>query len=266
MAGGDLDALEVGQVADEHRGRDAAQMLGHPQADIGRAGDDGGLGVFGQHLRKIGGVGGQDRAFVAARQLDAAGGNGGQCRADAVALDRQRIHVLAARLSRGERGLHDRLIAGAAAEVALQRRFDGAGIGARVFHPQPVKRHHKARGAKAALAAVMFDHRRLHRMQPAIGAAQMLDRDDMAAMARGKEADAGVHRLIAQPAVMQASDQHRAGAAVALGAAFLGAGQAAVQAQEVQQRIAGADLVQADRGVVQKKAQFLAHRGLAWHG
>ena len=69
-------------------------------------GDDGGLGVFGQHLRKIGGVGGQDRAFVAARQLDAAGGNGGQCRADAVALDRQRIHVLAARLSRGERGLH----------------------------------------------------------------------------------------------------------------------------------------------------------------
>ena len=42
--------------------------------------------------------------------------------------------------------------------------------------------------------------------------------------------------LIFQPAVEQAADQHGAGAAIALGASFLGAAQIAVEPQEIEKR------------------------------
>ena len=145
----------------------------------------------------------------------------------------------------------------------MQSGLDRQHVGARILHPQAIKRHDKARRAETALAAVMFDHRRLNRMQPAVAAAQMLDGDDVAAMARGEKADAGVDRLVMQMAVMQPAHQNRAGAAIALGAALLGAGQAQVQSQKVQKRVARAGLGQADLGIVQKKAQFAAHQVLA---
>ena len=109
----------------------------------------------------------------------------------------------------------------------------------------------------------MFHHRGLDRVQPAVRAAQMLDGDDVAAVAGGEEADAGVHRLIDHRAVVQAPDQHRAGAAVALGAAFLGAGEAPAEAQEIQQRVAGTGLGQLDFGVVQKKTDHVGD-AFAW--
>ena len=96
----------------------------------------------------------------------------------------------------------------------------------------------------------------------AIGAAQMLDRNDMGGMARGQQPDAGVHRLIDQPCGGQASRKHRAGAAIALGAALLGAGHPARKAQMIQQRVRSADLCQGDLGVVQKKPQ-LGHDSLS---
>src|SRR3546814_4341182 len=47
----------------------------------------------------------------------------------------------------------------------------------------------------------------------------------LAAVQRAEELDAGVHRLVAQPLPLRARHHHRAGAAVALVAALLGAGQ-----------------------------------------
>ena len=50
------------------------------------------------------------------------------------------------------------------------------------------------------------------------------------------EQDAGVDRLVAHAAAVQAADRDRAGAAVALGAAFLGADPALHEAQIVEHR------------------------------
>ena len=139
------------------------------------------------------------------------------------ALGDQRIgggRACAARL----RGGDDRLVAGAAAEVALQRRPRSRPRRVRVAHPERVERHHEARRAEAALAAVAVDHGRLHRVQGAV-AGEVLDGDDVAEVDRGEQPDAGIHRLVDQPVAGPPADQHRAGAAVALGAALLGAAQ-----------------------------------------
>ena len=87
-----------------------------------------------------------------------------------------------------------------------------------------------------------IDHRLLHRVQPALFAAQMLDGDDMGAVERAEEADAGVDPLIGEFAAGELPDQHRAGAAIALGAAFLGAAQRTVEAQPVEQGRIGRDI------------------------
>ena len=111
-------------------------------------------------------------------------------------------------------GPHDRGVAGAAAEVARERvvvvarRRSGAG-----------RRRHEARRAEAALRAVVVDHRRL-------------DRVERAAAPRGPRPSApppsswGRNRMQALSASRRrprASTMHRAGAAVALVAALLGA-------------------------------------------
>ena len=99
----------------------------------------------------------------------------------------------------------------------------------------------------------MLHHRLLHRMQTAIGAAQMFHRHHMTAVAGGQEPDAGIDRLIAEPLRPEPSDQNRAGPAIALGAALLGAGQPAVEAQEVEQGLAGPHIRDADLAPVQQK-------------
>ena len=57
-----------------------------------------------------------------------------------------------------------------------------------------------------------------------LGVLQVLDREELAAVERGHELDAGVDRAVDQPAALAPRHHHRAGAAVALVAAFLGAG------------------------------------------
>ena len=92
--------------------------------------------------------------------------------------------------------LDDRLVAGAATEIALQRLFDLApGSGLSVRQPEAVERHDEARRAEAALRAVTIDHRLLHRMQRAVLGRQMLDGDDMGGIQRADETDAGIDRL-----------------------------------------------------------------------
>lgn len=96
-------------------------------------------------------------------------------------------------------------------------------------------RHDEARGAEAALRAVMVDQRLLHRMEAAVGRGEALDSPDLLALKLGQEQEAGVQR--AGPGLV--GHHHRAGAAVALVAALLGAGEPAVLAQEVEQRPGG---------------------------
>ena len=156
-------------------------------------------------------------------------------------------------------GLDDRLITRAATEIALQGAFDlGA---ARVLrgHPQAVERHDEAGCAEAALRAVAIDHRLLHRMQAAVRAFQMLDRQQLAAVQRRQEADAGIDRLVAQPSAIEPADDDGAGAAIALGAAFLAAGTRAVIAQPVEHGQGRVDARQADDLTIQTKTKLGAH-------
>ena len=78
----------------------------------------------------------------------------------------------------------------------------------------------------------MIDHRLLDRMQRAVR--EILDRDDLAAVDLAQQQDAGIERLVAHHAVDHAANDHRAGAAIALGAAFLGANGAFLKPQVIQ--------------------------------
>ena len=181
----------------------------------------------------------------------------------AFALDGKRIlRGLAVVRNRPGRA-HDRLIAGAAAEIALQRLLDGRDRRLGRAHPQRIERHHEARRAEAALRAVEVDHRLLHRMQLAGFAAQMLDRHDMAAVERAEEADAGVDALIDELAAGELADQHGAGAAIALRAAFLGAAQRTAQPQIVEQRLVRADVGSATSSPLRMKRSSVRTFGFA---
>ena len=162
----------------------------------------------------------------------------------------------AGRLEHALPGIEDRPVAGAAAQVARQVVGEllagGLRAGCAVALVAGGQRHHEARRAEAALRAVAVDHRALHRVQR-VGTGRMrpahrfevLDREQRLAVERGQEADAGVDRPQAQAAdqggcgrrrcgVGQLGHDHGAGAAVALAAAFLGAGAARVLAQPVE--------------------------------
>ena len=89
-----------------------------------------------------------------------------------------------------------------------------------------------ARRAVAALVAVVLDEGGLHRMQ-LVRRAQAFDGGDLGALVHHRQRQAGVDA----PAV----DDHRAGAALAVVAALLGAGQVQVLAQRVEQRGAGVE-------------------------
>src|SRR6266851_479496 len=89
------------------------------------------------------------------------------------------------------------------------------------------RRHDLAAGAIAALIGIVRDERRLHRMQGA-GLSDTFYRRDLVALVHHGEAQARVH----PPAV----DMHGAGAALAVVAAFLGAGQVNGFAQAIQER------------------------------
>jgi hypothetical protein len=115
------DRFQPVEIADKNRRRNRAHLLGHPQPDIGRSGDDGGirLGFVDRceiiHIRR------NDQALPACAGLDARaaphrGKPCGNCRA----LGRQRILCRLAVSGNRPGGAHDRLVAGAAAEIALQ--------------------------------------------------------------------------------------------------------------------------------------------------
>src|SRR5438105_2110782 len=129
------------------------------------------------------------------------------------------------------RGLDDRTIAGAAAQVARQRVVDIAPSRPARRLVEREQRHHEAGRAKAALRAVALDHRLLHRMQSAVLAAQAFDGDKRLAVERWHELDARIDSAIAQRAVVDFRRDNGARAAIAFGAAFFRARASAIFAQ-----------------------------------
>ena len=99
------------------------------------------------------------------------------------------------------------------------------------------------------------DHRLLHRVQRPVGIGEMLDRHHMAAVKRPQEADAGIDRFIDQLVAGQPADEHRTGAAIALGAAFFAAAQPLVQPEIVEQRLGGRKGRKLDRRVIEDEAE-----------
>ena len=116
----------------------------------------------------------------------------------------------------GEHRLDDVVVAGAAAEVALEA-LAHLGLGrVRVLVEQRDRRHDHARRAEAALQAVVLLERLLHRVQLAVGG-QALDGGDLGAVGLDGEHRARLHRL--------AVEQHGARAARRRVAADVGAGE-----------------------------------------
>ena len=129
-----------------------------------------------------------------------------------------------------------RAIPGAAAQVAAQGVFHVVeGEPLRFVQQQPVQRHHDAGRAEPALRAAVLDDGLLRGGEPGVQVAS-LDRDHVPAVHLRQRHQAGGDRLVADGIVCQLSDQDGAGAAVALLAALLGAGQPLAVAQEIQQQ------------------------------
>ena len=106
-------------------------------------------------------------------------------------------------------------------------------LGSLLLLEQRVAGHHHARRAEAALQAVLLQEAVLDRVELAV-LLQALDGRDLAAVGLHGEHGAGLHG--------HAVEQHRAGAAVGGVAADVGAGEAQVLAEQVDQQQARLDL------------------------
>src|SRR5580765_884405 len=96
----------------------------------------------------------------------------------ACSSDRRRGLARLAELDR----LDDVVIAGAAADVAVERLANLVFVRLRVLLQQVDRRHHHAGRAEPALQSVALAERRLHRVQLAVLAAEALDRRDLGAL------------------------------------------------------------------------------------
>ncbi len=145
-------------------------------------------------------------------------------------------------VAHGECRVADRPVAGAAAEVAAQRCLQalwgqqrrGRSTVRVLVLIEREQRHHDARGAEAALAAVALDHGRLGGME-ALAPRQALHGGQHASLELMGRGDAGVGAVEADSAVGAGlTNGHRAGTTVAGGAALLGAGLAERVAQQLE--------------------------------
>ena len=235
-------ALQLGHFVDGDQLAQVKHLLRHPQTHVGAAG---------QHPRLRPGFAQRRKFSQRARGVEGAG-----CVQRRVLRQRsQGLQHGLLRKGHGRRRQHllprvqDRPVARAAAQVARQvigqllaRWHRAGGLVALVAGPQA---HHETRGAEAALRAVAIDHALLHRVQRASSCtarfSQVFHREQCLAVQRGQKLDAGVDRLQLQRAGrVQRTQHHRAGAAVAFGAAFLGAAAMGVFAQPLQHGAGGA--------------------------
>src|SRR6266513_4997240 len=150
--------------------------------------------------------------------------------------------------------LEDLLIPGAAAKVARNGFLDSFPVGHSFFVEERFRGHQDPGGAVAELRGAEVGDSRLQGMQLR-AAAEALDRFHRAALALGGQHQAGKLRC--------AVDQHGAGAALAQLAAVLGAGEAEVLAQHLEQRLVAGE-GQLDGLAVDAQAQLQAARHFVW--
>src|SRR5262249_7162842 len=90
--------------------------------------------------------------------------------------------------------------------------------------------------------------------------------DDFLSLERAEAEDAGVHRLVTQLAGRtEIGEHHGAGAAIAFGAALLGAGEAARLAKPRKERTRGGLLRKRHALAVQQEVERRLHRWIARH-
>src|SRR5918999_3515230 len=150
----------------------------------------------------------------------------------------------------GVEGGEDPPVPGAAAEVAGDGLAQGELVGVGPAVEQVVDGHDQPRDAEAALHRPLLDEGPLDVGELA-GGAEALDGADVAAGGVGGQHAAGGHQDPVQ--------QHRAGAALALLAGVLGAGEAEPLAQHVQQALA-------DPGVGDREVPAVHREGVAVGG
>ena len=151
-------------------------------------------------------------------------------------------------------------VTGAAAEVAGEQRIRVGLADRPAVQVARIERHDEARSAEAALGAVAVDHGLLAGMQLAAGTREVLDRQHELAFELRQESDAGVDGAICDPAALKRSDHHRAGAAIALRAAFLGACQRFRPAQILEKRRGRVDPANGLDLAIQHKGYAVTHR------
>ena len=231
----DVERAQLGQLVDGHheRGPGAAQV--DLDAPVGAPGDDRGVRPLGQQRDRRGQVGGPDEFGVA--DPHPGGRRGG----------RGRRAALGERVVRGREvqrvgGVADRAVSGAAAQVPAHRvqvepvrpvlmvgRPLAVAAGIRGGPVRPVvlggHRADEAGRAVAALGAAAVRHLPLHRVQRA-RRAETLGGDQLLAIQREHRHQARVQCGPEGATVaVGPGHHHRAGAALALRAALLGAGQ-----------------------------------------
>ena len=230
-----LDLPQIGDVADEDGRAEVAMLLGDPQADIGGPGDDAGLGMREEEVGQLVGGG----------RMAVSGPQRAQRRDDGLVIFGRHRHGLARR--------EDRAVAGAAAQIAGDDVAHRHALGARRADAAAVERHHEAGRAEAALRAVALDQLALDRVR----AAQAFDGPQRLAVEHRQEEDAGIDRAPLDRVAVQLAEQHGAGAAIALGAAFLGAGAAERVAQIVEDGGGGIGVFDLDHLAVEEEADHL---------
>ncbi len=197
---------------------------------------------------------GEERALVADEEIAPVG----ERRQRRAALGRLRLEAVGRLAVAGrQRRVDDRPVAGAAAEISRQRLADasvGRGLALVIEREQA---HDDPRRAEAALRAVKVDHRLLKRVQR-VAVGEVLDRQHFRAVDLPEQQDAGVDGLVSERAAAQAREDHRAGAAIAFGAAFLRSLGPRLLAQPIEQRRARREAIQRDGFAAKAEGQFRA--------
>ena len=125
------------------------------------------------------------------------------------------------------------------------------------------ERHDEARRAEAALRAVGLDQRLLDGVEIAVAVRQVLDGDQLLAVERRHELDAGIDRAIAEPVAVELAEHHRAGAAIALGAALLGAAAPLDPAQILEHGHRRIDRAELAEPAAEQEPDAVAHAAVA---
>ena len=240
--GGLLDLVEAGP-ADMNDLVDGRELLGDPQADIGCATDDPGIGMalikrsercLACGRREEAGVVADEDVGMVLQLTQRSDGAGLVC-------DEAIRHGTGAGLAGG---VDNGPVAGTAAKIAREAIVDFCPAGSLAVAVEMREQAHDNAGrTKAALRPMTRRHRRLHRMQfPLVR--EVLHRDEFAAVQLAKCRDAGVHRFIKQTAIVLPCDDHGTRAAIAFGAALLGSRRTLLQPQPIEHRRLRRELIE----------------------